>query len=192
MGNTGITQEEVFQAADRLTAAGEEVTIKAIREELGTGSLTTITRHLRAWKGPREKPAPQSLDALKLVGPEILGDFLKNEHPQIIAIVVSHLPPEHAAEVLRLLPKSVSVTVIDRLSMMTFVSPRMLGVLNAALHREFSAIEQNQELSKGGMGAISGIWKHLDSQLRESIITGIKKQNPKLAHELEAPRREER
>ncbi|SEP43906.1 DNA-binding protein [Nitrosovibrio sp. Nv6] len=71
MGRKALhTQEQVFDAADQLAAAGKEVTPTALREALGGGSLTTIYRHLEAWEDTRKSlPAPVSIpmpDAVKL------------------------------------------------------------------------------------------------------------------------------
>ncbi|KWF77603.1 hypothetical protein WL93_26695 [Burkholderia diffusa] len=60
MGRKALhTQEQVFEAADRLAAGGQEVTPTTLREALGGGSLTTIYRHLEAWEAARKSaPAP--------------------------------------------------------------------------------------------------------------------------------------
>lgn len=71
MGRKALhTQEQVFEAADRLVAIGKEVTPTTLREALGGGSLTTIYRHLEAWEDTRKvMPAPASIpmpDAVRL------------------------------------------------------------------------------------------------------------------------------
>lgn len=71
MGRKALhTQDQVFEAADRLAASGREVTPTTLRDALGGGSLTTIYRHLEAWEATRKAvPAPVSIpmpDAVRL------------------------------------------------------------------------------------------------------------------------------
>lgn len=192
MANQGVTQDQVSQAADRLVQGGQDPSIKAIRELLGTGSLTTISKYLKVWKADRsgegESVAPKEvlgLPALRMAAPAEIADHLEGEHPQVAAVIVSHLPPKDSAEVLKLLAPAVSAEILDRLSMLSFVGPRMLMLLNANLKAEFSARARYQELlNKGGVGAVSNIWKHMDPKAREKILSGIKQHNPKLASEI--------
>lgn len=61
MANLGVTEKQVFTVADSLKQIGIEPTIVGIREKLGnTGSLTTISKYLKAWKEHQELIAPLS------------------------------------------------------------------------------------------------------------------------------------
>ncbi len=57
-----ITKEEVFEAADAIEHAGEKVSSLRVREHLGTGSLTTITGHLKEWRKAQRDNAVQTED----------------------------------------------------------------------------------------------------------------------------------
>lgn len=69
MGRKALhTQDEVFAAADRMAAAGEDVTASALLATLGGGSLTTIYKHLDAWEAARkDKPRPVMIDMPDMV-----------------------------------------------------------------------------------------------------------------------------
>ena len=54
-GRTGITYEQVAAAADAITARGERPTLRGVRNEMGTGSLGTIQKHLSAWQSQRRQ-----------------------------------------------------------------------------------------------------------------------------------------
>jgi len=71
MSRPGLTYEQVAHAADTLAAAGEAVTIPALRATLGAGSFTTISQHLRRWREQHRAdheslptPLPAELDAV--------------------------------------------------------------------------------------------------------------------------------
>jgi uncharacterized protein (UPF0335 family) len=58
MANIGIDRNDVFVAAEAVLASGKEPTIKGIREKLGTGSLTTVSKYLKEWSANRLKQSP--------------------------------------------------------------------------------------------------------------------------------------
>lgn len=61
MARDSVAREQVFAAAESLVARGEKPTSRAVREELGTGSMSTVLGHLRAWQARRdEPPAPRA------------------------------------------------------------------------------------------------------------------------------------
>lgn len=62
MARKGITQAQVFNAADAISAAGQNPTVASTRAKLGTGSFTTITAHLRAWKEQVITSKPETSD----------------------------------------------------------------------------------------------------------------------------------
>ncbi len=60
MANKGLTEEEVFDVIGSLVAEKQEITVKAIRDQLGTGSFSTISKHLQQWKKLNQKnPIPE-------------------------------------------------------------------------------------------------------------------------------------
>ena len=62
MAREGITAAQVYNAADAISAAGQNPTVASIRAKLGTGSFTTITAHLRAWKEQVTTSEPEASD----------------------------------------------------------------------------------------------------------------------------------
>lgn len=62
MAREGITQAQVFNAADAISSTGQNPTVASVRAKLGTGSFTTITAHLRAWKEQVVTSEPEPSD----------------------------------------------------------------------------------------------------------------------------------
>ncbi len=93
----------------------------------------------------------KGLDSLKWMGPKAVANVVKNEHPQIIAIVLSHLEGEHAAEVLQHLPERARSDVLMRIATLEGVSPAALQELNQILEKQF---EGNSEEKSSGIGGI--------------------------------------
>lgn len=65
MARKGITQAQVFNAADAISSTGQNPTVASVRAKLGTGSFTTITAHLRAWKEQVVTSAPEERAELR-------------------------------------------------------------------------------------------------------------------------------
>jgi len=79
MGRPGITQKDVEQAANELRSRGKNPTVDNVRELLGTGSKSTITRHLRRWKD-EHSPKNENKDDLQNQVSQLL-QIMKNQPP---------------------------------------------------------------------------------------------------------------
>ncbi|MGE8280020.1 MAG: flagellar motor switch protein FliG, partial [Stenotrophomonas sp.] len=78
------------------------------------------------------------LDALKWMDPRAVADLVRNEHPQIIAIVMAHLETDQAAEALKLLPERTRVDVLLRIATLDGIPPNALNELNEIMERQFA------------------------------------------------------
>lgn len=74
----GISYEQVAAAADAVMAAGQKPTIRAVRENLGSGSLTTIHKHLEKWQGSIQQPAAAVLTLSQNLTNAIVAEISKN------------------------------------------------------------------------------------------------------------------
>ena len=72
-------------------------------------------------------PAARNLESLELVDAKSLSNFLINEHPQTIAVILAHLEPEKKGEVLKRLPESLQAEVVLRLSNLDHVAPELIA-----------------------------------------------------------------
>ena len=60
MGNKGITEQDIFDACEKLESKKVEITIKSIRDEIGSGSFSTISKYMEKWKSAKQgSPLPQ-------------------------------------------------------------------------------------------------------------------------------------
>ncbi len=75
------------------------------------------------------------LDTLKWMDPRAVADLVRNEHPQIIAIVMAHLDSDQAAEALKLLPERTRADVLLRIATLDGIPPNALSELNDIMER---------------------------------------------------------
>lgn len=188
MGNTGITKKQVLEAIERIVATGDKPTAKGIREILGTGSLTTISKHLQFWKEKNPETKEDSdeikLDALEGIDLPVIAEFLSNEHPQTVALIISFLSPEESAEILEMLEDGLRNDVLDRLSSILYVNPRFLKILNTTLKSELEQVAGSENSNKGGIEYLAKVVKNLKGNSKTKFLNSIKAENPSLAKEL--------
>jgi flagellar motor switch protein FliG len=108
-----------------------ESTERLLRATLDTDRVEQIMEELRG-------PAGRTMwDKLGNVNEQVLANFLKNEYPQTVAVVLSKVKPAHAAKVLALLPEDLGVEVVMRMLRMELVQKDVLEDVERTLRTEF-------------------------------------------------------
>lgn len=113
------------------------------------------------------------LDTLKWMEPRAIAELVRNEHPQIIAIVLAHLDGDQAAEVLKCLPERVRVDVLLRLATLDGIPPHALNELNDVMTRQFSGSQSIKSSSVGGVKVAANILNFMDSGQEEALLSAI-------------------
>lgn len=127
----------------------------------------------------------KGLDSLKWMDPRAVASVVQNEHPQIIAIVLSHLEGEHAAEVLQLLPQRTQSDVLMRIATLDGVPPAALHELNQVLEKQFSGNTGAKSTGAGGVKAAAGILNFMDGESEAAITETITEQDADLAQAIQ-------
>jgi len=123
----------------------------------------------------------QGLESLKWLDPHALAGFLHNEHPQTVALVMAHLDPRQAAQVLQLIPQRIQADVVQRLANLERISPAVVQDLNEVIKSELLASGVTQSSFVGGIDAAAEIMSHLEKSVEANIFTRLDEANPTLA-----------
>ena len=113
------------------------------------------------------------LDTLKWMDPRAIAELVRNEHPQIIAIVLAHLDGDQAAEVLKCLAERVRVDVLLRLATLDGIPPHALNELNDVMARQFAGSQNIKSSSVGGVKVAANILNFMDSGQDEVLLGAI-------------------
>ena len=113
------------------------------------------------------------LDALKWMDPRAVADLVRNEHPQIIAIVMSHLEPDQAAQALKLLPERTRVDVVLRIATLDGIPPNALNELNEIMERQFAGNQNLKSSNIGGVQSAANILNFMDGGQDQVILKQI-------------------
>ena len=126
----------------------------------------------------------QGLESLKLMDGRAVADLIRNEHPQIIAIVVSYLDSDHAAEVLSNIAEEARCDVVVRIASLEAISPSALQELDVVLERQFQGSESKASVV-GGLKRAADILNCMDTATEEALIAKIGEQDEALSTEIQ-------
>lgn len=113
------------------------------------------------------------LDTLKWMDPRAVADLVRNEHPQIIAIVMAHLDSDQAAEALKILPERVRADVLLRIATLDGIPPNALTELNDIMERQFSGNQNLKSSNIGGVKVAANILNFMETGQDQGILATI-------------------
>ncbi len=119
--------------------------------------------------------------------PHKLVPFLEREHPQTVAVVVSHLPADRAAEILAHLPGELQIEVARRLVDLEETDPEILREVERGLESWLCSQVRGDRRPTAGVTALANILSAADPQARQHILSNLARHDRSLAEKLETP-----
>ena len=131
-------------------------------------------------------PAGRTMwDKLGNVNEEVLANYLKNEYPQTIALVLSRVRADHAARVLELLPEDIAVEVMMRMLRMEMVQKEVLDSVEKTLRTEFmSNLARSNRRDAHEM--MAEIFNNFDRENEQKFIAILEERNRDAAEKIKA------
>ncbi|HAW50345.1 TPA: flagellar motor switch protein FliG [bacterium] len=124
-------------------------------------------------------------DFMKKADPLQLANFLQNEHPQTIAIVLSNLPATKASDALLNLPEEIRRDVVRRMAGMKSISKEFVDTIEGSLKKRYEKeISSTQLIQTDGVFSVVKILQESDRETEKAIIDAISEQDPELAEEV--------
>lgn len=131
-----------------------------------------------------EVGSANTLESLELVDTRTLANFLINEHPQTIALIVAHLPTEKKVDVLKKLPEGLQAEVVLRVANLDFVSPELIAQLDDVLKTELSTLGSIDTQQLGGVEPIADMLNMMDKSSEKNVMARVEEKDPELAEEI--------
>ena len=128
-----------------------------------------------------QEEAHGNLAKLQRTDPQQLGKLLDSEHPQTIALVLAHLDPRKASQVLESLSEEHKVISIKRLAEMRQFSPEMAHKVAHILHRRLESMGDTGRKSYSGFKAVADLLNRLNAEESKRILESIEEGQPELA-----------
>jgi flagellar motor switch protein FliG len=185
---TGISRDEVSavlghfaERVERETSFGvdsDEYVRNVLTEALGSEKAGGLIDRILRGRSNR------GLEAVKWMEPTAIAEMLGQEHPQIVAIVLSYLEPEQGAEVLAALPESKRADVVLRIATLDGVHPSALQELDEILERQFT-VNTTKAVRFGGPKAAADLLNRVGGGAEMPIIEQVSQLDASLGQRLQ-------
>jgi len=121
-----------------------------------------------------------NFDALQKADPQQLAKFIHSEHPQTVALILSHLNPSQAAALLNSLPPELRADVALRMANLDQISPDIISRIAAIIGQKLKNLGELSRESYGGVRAVAEMFNRLDAASSKEILEKIEGEDPAL------------
>jgi len=168
---------ELLESQNVMMQGGLDFAARLLQQTFGKQRADDLLMLVR-----RAQEASQgNLAKLQKTDPQQLGKLLDAEHPQTIALVLAHLDPRRASQVLDNLSEEHKVVSIRRLAEMRQFSPEMAQKVAQVLHRRLENVGDVQRKSYSGFKAVADLLNRLNAEEAKHILEAIEEGQPELA-----------
>jgi flagellar motor switch protein FliG len=182
---TADAKEEVLEefhqialAQDYIAQGGiayaKEVLEKALGPEKAMNIINRLTSALMV----------RPFDFARKADPTQLLNFIQNEHPQTIALILSYLEPAQAGQILSALPQEMQADIARRIALMDSTSPDIINEVEQILERKLSTTVVQDYTQAGGIEAVVEVLNQVDRSTERTILDALEIQDPELAEEI--------
>jgi flagellar motor switch protein FliG len=116
--------------------------------------------------------------------PSQILNFIQNEHPQTIALILSYLDSTQAGTILSELPQEVQADVAKRIALMDSTSPEIINEVESILEQKLSSTMTQDYTEAGGIEAVVDVLNSVDRSTERTILDALEIQDPELAEEI--------
>jgi flagellar motor switch protein FliG len=176
-----LVLSEFFSMAGQRThieRGGMDFANDLLAQSLGTEDAGRILENVR------HSMSSVPFGFLQKVGADNLLTFIVDEHPQTIALIMSHLPPTLAAEVLSGLPSNKQLEVIRRVANMEQTSPDVVRDVESSLEVRMTSTINHQMEKAGGVPTVAQILNVTDRMTNKGILESLEHEDAELADEI--------
>lgn len=167
----------ISNAGDYVARGGvdfaRKLLLRAFEPEVARRQLDRLTKALGA--------EAASFDAIQKADPQQLAKFIHNEHPQTIALVLSHLSYSQAAALLTSLPAAMRSDIAQRMASLDQISPDIIIKIAGVIGQKLRSLGEFSRESYGGVRAVAEMLNRLDSGSSREILEHIDQQDTNLA-----------
>jgi flagellar motor switch protein FliG len=164
------------QAREYLTRGGvdhaQTLLVKSLGPEMARRVLDRVVKSFKS---------TMAFGSLEKADPQQLSKFILAEHPQTVALVLAHLKPAQAAQLLSSLPEDLRAEVITRMAGLDEISPDVISRISAVIEQRLKTLGGATHEAYGGVRAVAELLNRLDRSLSTGVLESIESQSPDLA-----------
>lgn len=170
--------QELMMAQDFITSGGIDYARELLEKSLGSQKAVDIINRLTSSLQVRP------FDFIRRTDPTHLLNFIQQEHPQTIALILAYLEPQKAATILSNLSHEVQSDIAKRIATMDRTSPETLREVERVLEKKLSTISSEDYTAAGGVESVVEILNLVDRTTEKGIIENLEEEDPELAEEI--------
>jgi flagellar motor switch protein FliG len=167
---------QMWQAAEYLTRGGvdyaQKLLVKSLGPELARRLLDRVVKSFES---------TMAFTSLEKADPQQLSKFILSEHPQTIALILAHLKPSQAAQLLSSLPEDLRAEVVTRMASLDEISPEVISRISGVIEQRLKALGGSNHESYGGVRAVAELLNRIDRSVSQGVLESIENQSPDLA-----------
>ncbi|MCM3214749.1 MULTISPECIES: flagellar motor switch protein FliG [Niallia] len=179
------SKEEVLEefhnialAQDYISQGGIGYAKTVLEKALGTDQASVILNRLTSSLQVRP------FDFARKADPSQILNFIQNEHPQTISLILSYLDPTQAGQILSELPQEMQADIAKRIAVMDSTSPEIINEVEQILERKLSSTVTQDYTQTGGIEAVVEVLNGVDRSTERTILDALEIQDPELAEEI--------
>ncbi|MDR2375121.1 MAG: flagellar motor switch protein FliG [Treponema sp.] len=170
--------QELMMANQFITTGGIDYARELLEKSLGSQKAIDIINRLTSSLQVRP------FDFIRRTDPAHLLNFIQQEHPQTIALILAYLEPNKASVILQNLPNEVQSDVSRRIATMDRTSPEVLREVERVLEKKLSTLSSEDYTTAGGVDSIVEILNLVDRASEKQIIEALEDEDPELAEDI--------
>jgi flagellar motor switch protein FliG len=169
---------EIALAQDYITQGGigyaKQLLEKALGEQKAKRIIERLTSSLQV----------RPFDFARKADPTQILNFIQNEHPQTIALILSYLDSSQAGQILSSLPHDMQADVAKRIAVMDRTSPEVISEVEQILEKKLSSTVTQDYSETGGIETVVEVLNEVDRSTEKTILEALEVQDPELAEEI--------
>ena len=165
----------IFQSGQFLTAGGMEYARELLYRTLGPDEAKRVLEKLS-----KSMQNTQNFSYLSKIKPQQLSDFIVNEHPQTIALILAHMDATEAADTLQFFPDDLRSEVAMRMAKLGDISPNVIKRVSAVLESKLESLA-SYKVEVGGPRAVADVFNRLGAKSSKSTLSQIEQVDEELA-----------
>jgi flagellar motor switch protein FliG len=170
--------QELMLANQFITTGGIDYARELLEKALGANKAVDVINRLTSSLQVRP------FDFIRRTDPAHLINFIQQEHPQTMALILAYLEPNKASIILQNLPTEVQSDVARRIATMDRTSPEVLREVERVLEKKLSTLSSEDYTAAGGVESIVEILNLVDRASEKQIIESLEDEDPELAEEI--------
>ena len=170
---------DMLKKQTSLSLGNSDYVEKVMRRALGDDKAASVLNRIMPGQGTK------GLDILSWMDARSIADMIRGEHPQVVAIILSLLEHEVAADVLIYLPSDTRAEVIQRVASLDTVQPSAMAELEAIMKMQFSKNSSAKSSSFGGIKAAAKIMNMTKTELENAIMANLGEIDPDLMQKIQ-------